>query len=73
MTRAWLTQGKDGIYRPRLEMEIEERMNSVQRKQELKFWLKVSGYVGATLLAGLGALIGFLVMCSHTKHGKNVP
>ena len=66
MTRAWLVKGQDGIYRPRLETELEERMNPVPTKQNFKFWLKVSGYVVATVLAGLGALIGFLVMCSFS-------
>ena len=64
MTRAWLVKDENGVYRLRLEKEIEERLNPIPQKQDFKFWLKASGYVVATLLAGFGALIGFLVMCS---------
>lgn len=62
MTRPTLTESADGIYRPSLEDQIHERMHPVEER-DAWFWLRASGYFAATVLAGLGVLVGMLVVC----------
>lgn len=47
---------------PDLETEIEARMQPAPARDRW-FWLRASGYFAATMFAGLGILIGMLVMC----------
>ena len=62
MTRPTLTKSADDIYRP-LESQIEERMNPPLPARDKWFWLRTSGMFAATILAGLGVLIGMLIIC----------
>ena len=62
MARSNLTEHPDGIYRP-LESQIEERMNPPLPARDKCFWLRTFGVFAATILAGLGVLIGMLIIC----------
>lgn len=63
MTRPTLTQQADGIYRPSLEDQIHERMHPVERRSDWRIYLETAGYLAATVFAGIGILIGMIVIC----------
>ena len=64
MTRPTLVPGRDGLYRPALEQDIHEAMTreaAVPSRAEMA--LRAAGYFAATVLVGLGVLIGMIVVC----------
>jgi len=62
MTRPTLIKSADDIYRP-LDVQIEERMKPPEPVKDRWFWLRAFGYFTGTLLAGLGVLLGILIVC----------
>lgn len=64
MTRPTLIICRDGLYRPALEQKLHEAMTreaAVPSRAEMT--LRAAGYFAATVLVGLGVLIGMIVVC----------
>jgi len=64
MTRPTLVPGRDGLYRPELEQKLHDAMTrEAAAPSRAEMALRAAGYFAATVLVGIGVLIGMIVVC----------